>query len=145
MHRVVSTLLIPLLLVSQSLISVPHSHAGTSVVEPQDHDARPHLHLGHSAHHHGEHHHGGDDGDQSSESPTDQLPDHESDAVYAGDIQLLNDGKVAKVAKAELATVCLTHDESMKVVLGRRCTQFASPRLLRQKCALYLQLLSIRC
>jgi len=137
MNRAVSAILIPLLLVSQGIFSVPHSHAGTSVVEPEGHAARPHVHLHGADHHH--------ESDESPLAPTEQVPDHDSDAVYAGDVQLLNGGKVAKVAKAEFSAMCMICDESATIAMSRLCTRLASPLVLRSKCALYLQLLSIRC
>lgn len=144
MNRAVSTILIPLLLVSQSLFSLPHSHAGSSIAEPDGHTARPHIHL--HDHAHRDHHHGdGDDEHSSDEAPREQVPDHDSDAFYSGDVQLLNDGKVAKVAKAEFVSVFLFCDEFAKVRANRLRTEFESPPLLRPTCALFLQLLSIRC
>lgn len=141
MHRAVSTLLMLFLLVSQSLVSAPHSHVGSSVVEPQDHDVRAHVHLGYASRHRN-----GDDGDQSSESLTDQLPDHDSDAVYAGDDQFLHVCKIPKVVKAELTAVrSIDDDSSANAALSRRWILLDSPAVLRLKCALYLQFLSIRC
>lgn len=142
MNRAVSLILIPLLLVSQSLFSVPHSHAGSSIIEPDGHAARPHVHL-HVAHHaDGDH----EDGDNTPSATGEQVPDHDSDAVYVGDDQLLYNGKVAKVAKAELAAVYFLGDESSaNAALGRLWIQHAAPSMLRPKCARYLQFLSIRC
>ena len=143
MNRAVSSILIPLLLVSQSLLSVPHSHAGTPIVEPDGHAARPHFHF-HDAHHDHGHH---EDGDDTPSSNDEQVPDHDSDAFYAGDDQLLHDGRVPKIAKAELTAVCsISDDSSANETLGRFWSQPGSPPLpLRPKCARYLQLLSIRC
>ena len=143
MNRAVSTILIPLLLVSQSLFSLPHSHAGPSIAEPDGHSARPHFHF-HDAHHDHGHHENGDD---TPSSTGEQVPDHDSDAVYVGDDQLLHDGKVPKVAKAELTAVYfITDDSSANAALGRLWSQLGSPPLLlRPKCVRYLQLLSIRC
>lgn len=142
MNRAVSSILIPLLLVSQSLFSVPHSHAGSSIAEPDGHSARPHVHLHDSHHDHGHH----EDGDDTSSSTGEQVPDHDSDAAYAGDDQLLHDGKVAKVANAELTAVYLIADDSSAKVASRRFwIQPDSPPVLRPKCALYLQFLSVRC
>lgn len=142
MNRAVSSILISLLLVTQSLFSVPHAHAGTSIVEPDGHSARPHFHL-HDAHHHDHH----DDGDDAPSSTGEQVPDHDSDAVYAGDDQLLHDGKVAKVARAELTAVYfIADDSSANAAVGRLWSQFGlPPLLLRPRCARYLQLLSMRC
>lgn len=142
MNRAVSSILIPLLLVSQSLFSVPHSHAGSSIAEPDGHAARPHVHL-HDAHHDHGHH---EDGDDTPSSTGEQVPDHDSDAFYAGDDQLLHDGKMAKVPNAELTAVYFfADDSSAKVGLCRHWVQPDSPPMLRPKCALYLQFLSIRC
>jgi hypothetical protein len=142
MNRVASAILIPLLLVSQSLFSVPHSHAGSSIVEPDGHAARPHVHL-----HDADHQHGHDeDGNETSYSTGEQAPDHDSDVVYGGDDQLLHDGKVIKIANAELPALYVVSDESAaNISLCRLCSQHSSPPVLRPTCALYLQFLSIRC
>jgi hypothetical protein len=140
MNQAVSTILIPLLLVSQSLCFVPHSHVGTSVNEPDGHSARPHVHL-----HHADHHDDHDDGNESQSSPDEQFPDHDSDAVYAGDIQLLNDVKIAKVAKPELSLACFIGNDLATGTLYQRCNEYHLPPILHLKCPIYLQLLSIRC
>ena len=103
MNRFVSLLLIPIFMLGHVL---PHSHAGTSVVEPNGHSLRPHIHLSsdhhHDDHHHDdhddddhddddhEHHHAGDqsDGEHSETAATATLSvptDHDSDAVYFSD------------------------------------------------------------
>ena len=140
MNQAVSTILILLLLVSQSLCSVPHSHVGTSVCEPDGHAARPHVHLHHAVHH-GHH----NQGHEQDSAPEEQLPDHDSDAVYADVIQLLNDVNVTKVAKAELSALCSLCDEPSTTLVLRFSTRHHPPPLLHSKCALFLQLLSIRC
>ncbi|WP_231603104.1 hypothetical protein [Neorhodopirellula pilleata] len=81
LNRLLSILLIPLFVLGQAL---PHSHAGSGMVEPEDHANLPHLHLssGHShGHHHGDgHRHGHDDGHgdhghaHPSDTPTGQSP-----------------------------------------------------------------------
>ena len=140
MKRSVSTILIPLLLVSQSLFSVPHSHAGSSIAEPDGHAARSHVHL------HGAHHHHGHYDDETPSSTGEQVPDHDSDVVYDGDDQLLYEGKVANTARAELAALYFIGDDSSAIAaLCRICGRLTSPAVLRSKCALYSQLLSIRC
>jgi hypothetical protein len=140
MNQAVSTILIPLLLVSQSLCSVPHSHVGTSVCEPDGHSARPHVHL-----HHADHHDDHDDGNESQSSPDEQFPEHDSDALYASDIQLLNDSKVVEVADAEMSLACVICNELAIGTLYRLCNEYQLPPILHLKCAIYLQLLSIRC
>ena len=141
MNRTVSSILILMLLVSQSLFSVPHSHAGSSIVEPDGHAVRPHFHLhGHS---HRDHHHGHDEDERQS----DEIPlDHDEDAVYSVDIQLLDDGKDAKIAKLEIARDCVIFDDATGIsasYLNCLCHDF--PIHSRNLCALYLQLQSIRC
>ena len=56
MRSFISLLLIPLVMLGQPL---PHSHAGTNVVETSDHASRPHLHVasGHAPHKHADHNH----------------------------------------------------------------------------------------
>lgn len=142
MNRAASSILIPLLLVSQSFFSAPHSHAGSSIAEPDGHAARPHVHF-HAGHQHHGHH---DIGDDTPPSTGEQVPDHDSDAVYAGDGQLLRNGKVARVDKTELtAMYFIADDSSANAALGRLWIQLDSPPVRRPKCALYLQFLSVRC
>ena len=142
MNRAVSSILIPLLLVTQSLFSVPHAHAGSSMAEPNGHAARPHIHL-HVAHQHHKHH---DDGDHTPSSTGEQIPDHDSDVVYAGDDQFLSNGKVANVVRAEQTAASVISDKSSAdAALRRLWVQPGSPPMLRPRCALYLQNLSIRC
>jgi hypothetical protein len=138
MNQVVSTILIPLLLVSQSLCSVPHSHVGSSVCEPDGHSARPHFHLHHADHH--------DDGNEPPFSRDEPSPEHDSDALYASDIQLLNDGNVVRVADAELSVACCICNDLATGTLCQRSNGYQlPPLLLHLQCPTYLQLLSIRC
>ncbi len=147
MQRVVSTLLIPLLLVSQGLFSAVHSHAAPSNGEPDAHTARPHVHLHGAGHHHG-HHETGDEHDFDSGSPkmpVGESQDHGSDAIYVGEIQLLNNVKVAKVPNAELSVACINYGDAATVMSSGLSTRQPASRGLRPSCALYLQTLSIRC
>ena len=147
MIRAVSTLLIALLLLSQSLFSLPHSHARTSVVEPEGHSARTHIHLHGTRHHHGHKEKpGGHDSESGSSSlPVEQSPDHDSDAVFAGETQLLKDDEVAKVAREELSVMCAIVEAPANVVRSRCSAGHNSPPLPRTKCALFLHTRSIRC
>lgn len=79
---------------------LPHSHAGTGVVEPDGHSLRSHIHIS-DRHHHdhdssihadsGHHHHHAGDQSEADSSETvagDTLSvptDHDSDAVYLAD------------------------------------------------------------
>lgn len=82
MARLPSLLLIPFFVLGQTL---PHSHGGTGVVEPNGHELRPHVHVyshGHG-HSHDQHHEYGVarnlialDGSIAPAS------DHDSNAIY---------------------------------------------------------------
>jgi len=149
MQRIISTFLIPLLLVSQSLVSASHLHASASSLGDS---AGPHIHLhnGHASDHHddaghhddADHHHGANSPKASLTGPS---PEHDSDALYVGDLQLADDGRVSGIAKAEFSAICMICGESPLVTLTRHDTRPNSSPVLRPKCALYLQLLSIRC
>ncbi|QDS99260.1 hypothetical protein HG15A2_25820 [Adhaeretor mobilis] len=139
MNQTVSTILIPFLLVSQSLFSVPHSHAGTSVNEPDGHAAKAHVHWSWGNH----------DADGESSPASDDEHEHDSDAVYAGDTQFLNDARTGKVSQPELSIDCFVFDSACIVEATTASSILRSrqpaPETLRPKCARYLQLLSIRC
>lgn len=96
LRRVLTLLLLPCLLISQSA-ALAHSHGGN---QPAGHDLRPHVHVslvahvhdhqhGHS-HHHGthSHHHDWDDevapadADDQLASLHESAPGHDSDALY---------------------------------------------------------------
>ena len=138
MKRAVSSLLILLMLLGQCVFAVPHSHAESSIGEPDGHAARPHVHL-HFGHCHDGHH-------DDCVSTGEQAPDHDSDAVYTGDDQFLPTAKVSEIAKAMPMGLIAIVDQSTAIrsfcQLGSRLN---SPPMLRPKCARYLQLLSIRC
>lgn len=86
MSRLVSLLLIFSLLLVQSL---PHSHAGSGVDQPDDHALRPHIHLSLHGHSHGEHQgHGHSHHDHLNEhAPAGAtclygVHDHDDDVIY---------------------------------------------------------------
>lgn len=82
-QRVLSAVL-ALLFLPFSVVSagVRHAHAGSN--QPADHNARPHIHVGHSCHVGHPHHHDADGShSRSPASETKSEPDdHDSDAVY---------------------------------------------------------------
>lgn len=98
-RRSFTLLLVMLMLANQGLClaHMPHQHDGA---EPDDHDLRPHIHLGghvhhaveHKGHRHGDHAHApGSNGSSKSREclpapPGNDPPlgDHDSDAVYGG-------------------------------------------------------------
>jgi hypothetical protein len=95
-RRIVSLLLLPCVLLTQSVAVFGHAHGGN---QPAGHDLRPHFHTNpasarhdHGHHHHGPdgHHHHHNDGDAPAEpdSKPAQQPEplsgdeHDSDAVF---------------------------------------------------------------
>src|SRR5262245_9654537 len=90
LHRVVSQLLVPTLLLQG--LSFAHSHGSPGVHEPPGHDQNPHVHwhfFGAPAHHHhddADHLHPDDADDDHDEDGTldPQTPatGHDNDAVY---------------------------------------------------------------
>lgn len=104
-RRVVSLLLLPCVLLTQSAAAFGHAHGGG---QPGGHHLRPHVHTGpvaperhdHTDHHgHGGHHHHHDHGDDAPEltsqptTPTEPLPDHDSDAVYIAAVEAVVSGR----------------------------------------------------
>lgn len=104
LKRVVSLLLLPCVLLTQSAAMLGHSHGSG---QPPGHDLRPHIHTNPSPHHeHGHHHHGPDghhhhhDGDHDPEPgthPTSQpepVSDHDSDAVFITSVDVVINDRV---------------------------------------------------
>jgi len=97
MKRLVSLLLIPMFMLGQPL---PHSHAGAGVDQPDDHAARPHVHLAQQDHHHGHSHaepemEADDHRDDSGVSDADEgiaaifgLNGHDDNAFYLANLTL---------------------------------------------------------
>lgn len=90
-RRVVSLLLLPCVLLTQSAAMLGHAHAGMRL---PGHDLRPHVHTNaastrhaddHGHHHHGpgvhHHHNDAEPGPHTAALPESQ-PDHDSDALY---------------------------------------------------------------
>ena len=145
MQQIVSALLIPLVLVSQGLCT-PHSHVGTSVVEPEGHSARLHVHFGSGTDDDVHYSHIEHDGHDEHPSHEDGPLDHDSDAFYVVDTQIVNDAKPAAISNAELSFVCWVFDESATIAGLRLCMNGGLPPPRRGlKCPLYLRILSIRC
>lgn len=148
MYRVVSSLLILLVLASQSFCAA-HSHIGTSVVEPEEHSTRPHVHLHGGKHHHGQHSHRKHE-DSREESLAIQsgngLVDHDSNALYFPETTLVNDVNTVKLSNTESSVACVIYDESTVIVSSRIGLEGnLPPPLSGLKCPLYLRTLSIRC
>ena len=140
MKSVVSHFLIVLLLVSQSLSAVAHSHAATSVDDSDRAGARPHVHLHGHAHGHDDRHE-----QPADETPFD-CPDHDSDAVYVGDFVCVNAERAVEVGQAEELVTDSVGDVASIVAGTQTAGDGIYPQsLLRPRCARFLQLLSIRC
>ncbi len=102
MTRLVSLLLVPFFVLGQAL---PHSHAGTSVVEPDGHSIRAHIHVagGHHHDHDGDEHehHDGDQSDAAgsktaTSAAVSAATDHDSDAFYLAESNWTASRTVAK-------------------------------------------------
>lgn len=89
-RQIVSFLMMPCVLLAQSVVAFGHVHGG---VEPAGHQTRAHVHFGiaHSGHthghhhgHHGHQHHHEDCGDTSEQPnvPSSPCSGHDSDAFY---------------------------------------------------------------
>jgi hypothetical protein len=88
MRKAVSVILLPFILVSQSMC-FGHAHVGSRSLEPVGHGDRPHIHLHGTAHHHhshGTHHSHSHDSDyRSNDETTPQLIScngHDDDCFY---------------------------------------------------------------
>ncbi len=154
MNRIVSSLLIPLMLVSQSFCAA-HSHVGTSVVEPDGHSATLHFHWDITAHHddHDDEGHewhleseAVDSHDDCSLAIIEEHPvDHDSDAIYVSNSPLFNDSTSAKVDVLKLSNGCTFCDAFVpEAGLDLRIEGGLPPPLRDLSCPLYLRILSIR-
>jgi hypothetical protein len=87
MRRVLSSLLIVILLITQGLCAL-HSHIGIDSDEHSGLERRPHFHA-HGSHSHGSHRHAAEHTHQtptqSSDSDPDSIPLHDTDAFYFAD------------------------------------------------------------
>lgn len=89
MRRLISLLLIPLVIVSQSFALFAHDHSSGRTSGPADHNSRPHFHShagsGHRHHHPHEHPHRSTTTHNHQDATTSHVAatdSHESDAVY---------------------------------------------------------------
>lgn len=144
MQRTVSLLLILLLLVSQSFVSAPHSHAGSSVEEPVGHAARPHVHLCHSGHRHTSSDQREDDFEPVVMAAG-ECPDHDSDAIYVDDLHLVSNSHTVHLVLSQYAVLFVELDDSTDGGASKTAVSSVAWRTSRPRCALYLQNLSIRC
>ncbi len=86
MRHLACLLLIGLLFVQRT--ALPHSHAGSAVVEPGGHDLRPHIHLTHDGH---ERYAGRRDGRAHAHRGVDQRDDRGGDRIAGWRHALISD------------------------------------------------------
>ena len=163
-RRIVALILLPCLLLTQSVAALGHLHVGN---QPVGHDLRPHFHtnLASSRHDHGHHHHGPDrhhhdqhdDGGAPAEpdSQAAQQPgplsgsEHDSDAVFVDGVNVVfktrsvaNDDELAASllwpTAGSFLSISLLTDPSQKVLNWAHL-----PPLLGSGCPLYLRKLTL--
>ena len=140
MRPFISTTLILVMLLGQAIAAAPHWHAEVVDVEPAAHAARAHVHL-HSDHDHAHHH--------EPEAPAEPASDqHDDDAVYVTDLDLTNVSNSISLPElaASFAVLPSIHTHAVPVlgdVLGWLRDHFGDG--VPPQCALYAQILSIRC
>lgn len=147
MRFFLTTLLICLLLVTQSLAVVPHWHFESADLTPVQHANRPHVHF-HGVN--GHHHHGENLTSTSSYPTSSSEPvDHDGDAIYLGDsaaaIKAASELSPGLAASSQLG--CWVNISCLGTDLGNgnRVASISGHVLLSPRCARYVQLLSIRC
>ena len=145
--RTLSSFLVALVLVSQWLISIPHSHERASV-GPGGHFTRPHLHLhrhSQDADHEGHHNHESDHG--SPCQPLNDGQDHDSDAVYVTTATwLTNNANSMDLRTPDVSWISGEVSSSARQLQLLYCRGQGPPnRRGLQKCPVFLRTLSIRC
>lgn len=150
MNPIIATLLIPFLLAGQLIAAAPHWHGEVrgSMDPPHDEQAHFHLHAlsGHSVAGHHSHEHEAVTPNAPAEEPV--SGEHDGDAVYIADVDVLNEGGSVKVPDLATSLLLFEHVLPSYGQLVHNLCPWSSPgvdRLLRPKCARYQQLLSIRC
>ena len=143
MRSVTSLSLIFLVLLGQFVAAVPHVHGESQGTEPIRHATRGHVHLHAGSDCHEDHDH------EPEDTPSNPISDdHDSDAVYVGDFDLSDGGNAPSFAELALVLALIpdlqSRTPSAELESFRRLL-FDHGESLRPKCALYSQILSIRC
>lgn len=161
------TLSLVLLMLANQGLCLAHMHHGHDGGEPEDHDSRPHFHLGRHVHHqgghadeHGSHQHDDglpSDGSNAALSSDEQSPtspcnfplqgDHDSDAVYGEPVTPARMGSSGSILPdkdvvAGLACVRVEHLDSG--LLHAQPSVDRSSFLSDDACPIYLRALSLR-
>lgn len=130
------------MLLGQAIVAAPHVHADVVDVEPVSHAARAHVHL-HSDHGHEHAHH------HEPEAPAEPASDqHDDDAVYVTDIDLTSVSHSTSLPElaASFAVIPSVHAHLVPTSVSDAGCQWDVPGdVVRSQCALYAQILSIRC
>ncbi|MEW4452275.1 hypothetical protein AB1L30_06260 [Bremerella sp. JC817] len=148
MRSVVSVCLILFLLVGQSFAAAPHWHFDQTEVEAGQHADRPHVHW------HGDHDHGHHHAVQTQEELPTELPpgsestEHDDDALYVSIVDLVVGSVSVELPELLLIAIwqrSLSEQLTAAMVSPTDSTGQAISDSPHPRCALYMQLLSIRC
>lgn len=163
MCRLVSLVLIPLLLVGQS-VGLAHTHEGQGIAEPVDHAVRPHFHThgakGHRHHHHShanttanglgrvKHHDQGNVHESPQPASWRSMDDHDEDAVYVSTAVTLGIGRRLAADESMMRSI-ISHDAAMTDKTWERATGYGlvlglPPPVSLSRIPLYLRNLSLR-
>lgn len=143
MRSVLSISLIFVLLLGQAVVAAPHSHGDRIDAEPVDHATRAHVHLHRTSEATDDHCH-----EQEPASPSQTEGEHDSDAVYVGNVDLSTFGNSNSLPELALAWAILPNVQasaSIACLIDYNRSSIPSSEFARPQCALYEQLLSIRC
>jgi hypothetical protein len=154
MRLIISILLVPLVLASQTLCAV-HVHFGMTVADLVDHASRPHFHVVTQHNHRHVHHdvdaHDGspDDRSQSACPPMQDTPDHEFDAFGCPDLAFV-DGKVDATSTLSILIAWMTVDfipiaAQPADAMSATCPHQASSPCGSARIPLYVRNASYRC
>jgi hypothetical protein len=161
MNRVVALLLIPIFMLGQAW---PHSHAGMTGIDSDEHASRPHIHFSTSSHHEDDHHHSSDNhghaagahqhcdgtqyethcGHQVADTHRNVAPliDHDSDAVYFAAGTSITPRNLSLPEVEQAADLCWSNPTSVESARWRSATEDPPERYVWSP--IYLLTLSLR-
>ena len=149
MYRILSAILIVAVLTSQSLAVCAHAHADDGGRNSGESEC-PHVHLHGANHHHhadgarGQSHHPSDE-DDAGKIPAEHLPGHDGNTVY---LLPAVPFVASHQADSHQHSASQSNLQGCSIALDAFDRSGTSPTVDSPplpKCALYLQLLSIRC
>lgn len=142
MRSLISASLIFFVLVGQAIAAAPHVHLEGLQQDARGHAEQAHVHL-HGDHGHEHAHH--DDSGVRAQPASDQ---HDEDAVYVTDTDLTNGSHSTLLPElaASFAVLPSVHAYTVPACLNDAgCHWDLFGDAVRPQCALYAQILSIRC